>query len=96
MNRTQYDDYCAAVGAALAHGPIHSTLTDDDSYEFSWRPCECCERPLGGERYPATHLINGEAYELQICGDCVYYLEYGQLDDQTMIDLDDASGDPPF
>ena len=23
-----------------------------------------------------------------ICGDCVHYIKYGQLDDQTMLDLD--------
>ncbi len=58
--------------------------------EFSWSPCEICSRYLGGTRYPAHYLASGELVHLRVCADCLYYLEYGQLDDETMSRLEDA------
>jgi len=56
---------------------------------FSWRPCECCHRPLGGDRYPASgYSRQGVVYMFEICVDCLYYNEYGRLDDITMLDND--------
>jgi hypothetical protein len=58
---------------------------------FSWRGCECCKSSLGGDRYDC-HGYNREEETIQgpysICIDCIYYNEYGQLDDQTMLDMD--------
>ena len=57
---------------------------------FSWSSCECCGSSLGGDRYHAnginkyTHEVN--CYE--ICPDCLYYAEYGQLDDMTMMKIE--------
>lgn len=61
----------------------------EESY-FSWTPCDCCGRPLGGDRYHATgyHRPTNDVYEYEICVDCVYYAEYGQLDDMTMLDIE--------
>ena len=60
---------------------------------FSWRNCECCDRPLGGDRYIATGIIedtDGEGlFEYSICSDCMYYIEYGRLDDMTMMEIED-------
>jgi len=59
---------------------------------FSWTRCQCCDRDLGGDRYrssgwnPASRQVQEYSY---ICGDCIYYAEYGQLDDTTMLDLKD-------
>ena len=56
---------------------------------FSWSSCDCCGTTLGGDREyasgynPATKGIQ----EYSICSDCVYYAEYGQLDDMTMMDM---------
>lgn len=62
--------------------------------EFTWRPCECCHRPLGGSRVKANgyNPQTGEIQEYWICRDCEYYATYGQLDDMTMMDMKD---DPP-
>lgn len=64
---------------------------DGDSHPyFSWRPCDCCGRPLGGDREdcngynPTTKQVQ-DGYA--VCVDCLYYAEYGTLDDQTMLDL---------
>lgn len=59
---------------------------------FSWRPCECCGSHLGGDRehLNAIHKPTGKATQYVICTDCVYYLEYGKLDDTTMLRVEDS------
>jgi hypothetical protein len=56
---------------------------------FSWRPCECCRRSLGGNREHATgyNPTTKEIQEYDVCEDCIYYAEYGQLDDMTMDEI---------
>jgi len=52
---------------------------------FSWSPCECCGCTLGGTRqYLHARDRQDELVQFTICEDCVYYIEYGRLDDQTM------------
>lgn len=57
---------------------------------FSHYPCECCRRHLGGDRHtcygynPTTKEVCGP---YSVCQDCVYYAEYGRLDDQTMQEM---------
>lgn len=63
----------------------------DEPY-FAWWPCECCSRSLGGNRYHATGY-NRDAdtiQEYQICTDCMYYAEYGQLDDMAMMEIKES------
>ena len=53
---------------------------------FSWSPCEICNSPLGGNRYP-VHAVNPDddsVVHMTGCANCVYFLEYGRLDDLTM------------
>ena len=61
---------------------------------FSWRPCECCGRPLDGDRYHATGYNRTEdaIQEYDVCTDCIYYAEYGQLDDTTMEEIKKDGG----
>lgn len=55
---------------------------------FSWSPCGCCERGLGGDREDYEFVrTNDRVFEAAICTDCVYYLAYGQLDDMTMLEI---------
>lgn len=58
---------------------------------FSWSECESCGSTLGGNRHPA-HALDKEnrLYHLMVCEDCLYYLNYGQLDDMTMMDMEKA------
>lgn len=60
---------------------------------FSWRPCECCQRPLGGNREFATgyNASTREVQEYAICTDCAYYAEYGRLDDTTMLEVEQSA-----
>lgn len=59
---------------------------------FSWRACECCGRNLGGNRYHANgyNPTTKEIYCFDVCTDCLYYAEYGQLDDMTMLEIEDS------
>lgn len=62
----------------------------NDPY-FSWTYCECCQQPLGGNRQHATGANNDthEIQEYEVCEDCIYFAEYGRLDDTTMMNLEE-------
>lgn len=73
-------------------------VTPEDFSEphFSWRVCGCCERNLGGSRVNMIGWLDGarlsdwnedSKWTGEICTDCQYYFEYGQLDDQTMLTI---------
>lgn len=64
----------------------------DEPY-FSWRPCECCDRTLGGDREHATGYNRKEhaILEYEICTDCAYFAEYGELDDMTMLKIEETA-----
>jgi len=104
MTRTEYVEYKKAVADFMEKEgitnltsesgdehdcPICGGLVDGDEH-FSWTRCDCCDRNLGGSRYHATGYNpttkEGQCYE--ICTDCVYYGEYGQLDDMTMLEVE--------
>lgn len=55
---------------------------------FSWRACEVCGSTLGGDRQ-AVHALdaNNEMVHMNACVDCVYFIEYGCLDDTTMAEI---------
>ena len=51
---------------------------------FAKDPCEICITCFGGDSYDAHGLIDGNIVHIQVCEDCLYYAEYGRLDDTTM------------
>lgn len=57
---------------------------------FSWSPCDLCRRAEGGDREYAHgfHKFTKSWVHLTICADCVYFLAYGRLDDQTMVEVE--------
>lgn len=93
-NHADYTEYEANVGAFFDREGIDNlspdTEQDDDAFNepyFSWRPCDCCGCSLGGDRHDCSGY-NPTTKEVQsgysVCVDCVYYCEYGRLDDVTM------------
>jgi len=99
MNKKEYAEYEAAVADFFEREGINCLSSDSNEYEegcvephFSWRACDCCNRPLGGDRYCCSGY-NPETKEVQdgysICTDCYYYAEYGHLDDMTMMEIDE-------
>lgn len=52
---------------------------------FSWSACDICNRALGGDRYPVHGIAHdNDIIHFDACSDCMYYVEYGRLDDTTM------------
>lgn len=95
MNTTQYAAYQKAVANFLTINQVkpgcHSPVEEQSEPFFSWRACECCGSRLGGNRETYSFAPEiGETFTADICTDCVYYLAYGQLDDMTMMDMDNA------
>lgn len=68
---------------------ICSDAVDSEGY-FSHTACDCCRRSLGGTRYHATGWSPQDqaAYCYEVCSDCIYFAEYGRLDDMTMLQID--------
>lgn len=61
-----------------------------DEPNFSWQACEICNSHLGGDRYAAhARDENNEIIHFEVCTDCQYYMEYGRLDDMTMMNVED-------
>ena len=60
---------------------------------FSWYPCDCCNRQLGGDRTECRGLSHDNQYiDVNLCSDCIYYLCYGVLDDLTMMTIEESEG----
>lgn len=58
---------------------------------FSWSSCDTCGSHLGGDRHPAHYRDdNDDIVHVEVCVDCLFYSEYGQLDDMTMMDIENA------
>lgn len=60
---------------------------------FSSQPCECCGSSLAGDRQHATGFNSEHKTVLcyEVCQDCLYYVAYGEFDDQTMMDIAEPS-----
>ncbi len=100
MNRQEYKEYEQDVADFFKREGItnltgtYDEETGEGSMEpfFSWYPCQCCGSTLGGDREecsgwnPTTKEVHGP---FTVCMDCVYYAEYGTLDDQTMIEVEE-------
>ncbi len=96
MTKSEYAAYEQAVANFMEREGLKSlsTVTDEDGESeshFSWSPCVCCGRNEGGEREdcngynPTTKMVQ-DGYA--VCMDCVYYAEYGRLDDTTMAEIE--------
>lgn len=97
MNKADYAEYetrvkCFFENEGIANLSRISEPEQEDYPDpyFSWSPCECCLRRLGGDRVdchgwnPTTKKICGP---YSICVDCEYYAAYGRLDDTTMMEI---------
>lgn len=92
MTRAEYADYERRVDDFFKREGITNLSAVDNQADshFSWRPCDCCRRLLGGEREMASgwNPTTGEVQEYEVCFDCLYYSEYGELDDMTMLEVE--------
>ena len=94
MTKKEYQDYEERVAhfLKLEEIDVHSPVYDEDGDIqpfFSKSNCECCNRPIQGNRETITAgPLRGKHFEYDICVDCVYYLEHGRLDDMTMLEIE--------
>lgn len=98
MTKQEYKEYEEAVALFFQKEGLDCLTTSDSEEDgavepyFSWRACDVCCRPEGGDRYDCSGY-NPTTDEVQtgysVCADCLYYVEYGCLDDDTMMSLTD-------
>ena len=88
MNKNEYENYKIRVELFFTSEGINNLtqITDDDGYcepYFSSINCDCCNRSLGGDRYDCNgyNSKHNKIYEYSACTDCVYYAEYGYLEE---------------
>lgn len=86
---------CSDCG--LEEGADERAVESSGESHFSWSACDACGGTQGGSRYPA-HGFSAEhgRLHLNVCTDCVYYLNYGRLDDETMDKINTDRPSPPF
>lgn len=71
---------CTDCGLPSEPSTLECDLANEPS--FSSMPCEICGSTLGGNRYP-IHAVNPDSdtvVHLNGCVDCMYYIEYGQIE----------------
>lgn len=95
MNKRQYDAYVDRFIEFLDNEDIDCLVEQDiDSWiGFSAEPCDCCGTHLAGKRYICNGYnptINQIQYDYRICPDCLYFAEYGQLDDMAMMEIENS------
>ena len=92
MNREEYKDFEDRVERFFKAEGINNLSSIDSEQEayFSTLSCECCQRCRHGDRENANgyNPTTKQVQEYSVCIDCLYYAEYGQLDDMTMLDLE--------
>jgi hypothetical protein len=70
--------------------PTEREIESMSDLGFSWGFCDSCGSHLGGSRYAAHGVMeDGHLLHLSVCEDCLCYLNYGQLDDMTMREMDE-------
>jgi hypothetical protein len=52
-----------------------------EDYGFSWKPCECCGSPLGGDRFRAVKCstYTDDMSDYSVCIDCIAFIANGDL-----------------
>jgi len=95
MTKKEYEIYEQRFQDFMERMDLNNLSTKSDENGncepyFTWRRCDVCGG-LAGDRYDCNGYspTNGIIEDIQACPDCVYYAEYGQLDDMTMMDMTD-------
>jgi len=91
MTKEEYQQYCKRFAHFMKFNDLRNLSIIDSEIDphFSWSPCDCCNRPLGGNRYDCNgYSPSNGIMEFTCCGDCIYFAEYGKLDDLTMLELE--------
>jgi hypothetical protein len=101
-NKAKYEEYKQSVERNLVGLSFISTgicpgcpdcpsivVEAHDEPHFSWSACEGCGSTLGGDRHRAHgRAENNAIVHFEVCVDCLYYLNYGKLDDTSMLEVE--------
>lgn len=83
----------ACRGCATCALPEDATDEEVDARNeesFSWQACDACGTSLGGTRYSAHGRSKDlGVLHLEVCPECLYYINYGHLDDMSMSEVED-------
>jgi hypothetical protein len=92
MTHKEYEEFKKDFADFMEREGLDNLSLQSDCNEpyFSWRACVVCGA-IAGDRYDcngySTRDKEVKEYE-GVCQDCVYFAEYGQLDDQTINEMD--------
>lgn len=90
----EYEEYRDRVRSFFEYEKIVNLTPIDPEWDlyFSRENCACCKRNLAGNRVDCNGF-DFESKEIkgpyEICVDCLYFAEYGQLDDETMLNIEE-------
>ena len=88
-----YYRYVKAVEETLKEYNTFAFSGTGDPF-FSWRSCDCCGNTLAGNRREVIYY-NDKTKEVEcpinICDDCYYFAEYGELSDMDMLAIGEDS-----
>jgi len=88
MTKKEYQEYVERVVRFIESENIE-VHSETGSSGFMKSPCECCGNHDAGNRETIkAGPCGGPFFEYDICMDCVYFLEYGQLNDSTMMEIE--------
>ena len=89
MNNKQYLEFQKAIAFFQMKNNVRPGCHSPNGEEsFSWLKCDCCGSKLACTRENLTFITNdGGEFGAEICSDCVYFLEYGCLDDRQMMEM---------
>lgn len=97
MTKEDYAQYQANVAAFFKRegvGNLSQILIEDEANEPypSKQPCGCCGTREYGDREDCSGYdpTKKQIKEYAVCSDCVYYCEYGRLDDMTMLEIENS------
>ena len=94
MTKQEYQEYESKVETFFANWRIKPGLfspsNENGETHFSKQACACCGDEKHGNREDYSFCCLADCVVLPICGNCVYYLNYGKLDDQTMMEIEES------
>lgn len=96
MTKVEYKKYQQRFENFMRDNVLNniSLVSDKDgNYKgyFTWNLCPVCGNNLGHTGYNCNGY--SDKYGIMefdnVCEDCIYYAEYGKLDDMTMLEMEE-------
>lgn len=91
MTKQEYQNYVSRVENFFQRNSLNNLTSTSASPYFTWSACPVCGNRDGHNAEDANGFSTTEdIMEFEdVCQNCLYFASYGQLDDMTMMDLED-------